>query len=378
MRVMTVRGIDSISDAGHGCGCGVSVKSRRCGAAAVVVVVVFTLVCSAGAGAFMMERRSVMSSRAAPQSEGAWSNTSPVEPAGHICQLPRIISSEGGGRRHRRSKTRSRMFGLRTGSRWSFPCARRPGAPRRPREPDAPRALQLRVPSTASRSVRRFREPARALSFGRAILDGRGARIGLPRGGGPRCIATLNMNTRRGAGSGCRKRTCFSMRTFKISKSCRSISTTGSTVPCSFTTSTLHAAPPHQTTACRASPGSACSIAHVSRSFGTLKVAQRPRSCHSRSSCAGVYLLSPPLLALNTYSRLQTPTALSNAANFLTLVAPGMSARMMNRFVVATARRTESTSFMNHALDQLVSFSSSESSIARACSGVKTVAIAAL
>lgn len=83
--VMTVRGMDSTSEAGHGWGGEGCAKLRKCGVA--VLAVPLLLEERGGPGEFMMERRIVVSSRAAPQSEGAWSNVSPVEPVHHICQL---------------------------------------------------------------------------------------------------------------------------------------------------------------------------------------------------------------------------------------------------------------------------------------------------
>lgn len=80
--VMTVRGMDSASEAGHGWGDGGGVKLRGCGAAVFAVPLLEE---RGGLGEFMMERRIVVSSRAAPQSEGAWSNVSPVEPVHYIC-----------------------------------------------------------------------------------------------------------------------------------------------------------------------------------------------------------------------------------------------------------------------------------------------------
>lgn len=85
--VMTVRGMDSTSEAGHGCGDKVCVKRRRCGAA---VCAALLDECGA-AGEFAIERRIVVSSSAAPQSEGAWSNVSPVEPVDYISQHPWIV-----------------------------------------------------------------------------------------------------------------------------------------------------------------------------------------------------------------------------------------------------------------------------------------------
>lgn len=99
--VMTVRGMDSMSEAGHGWGGEVCVKPRGCGAAVFAALLLEERGGAGGAGEFTMERRIVVSSRAAPQSEGAWSNVSPVEPVHHyICQLPvisRAVSSKRGG-----------------------------------------------------------------------------------------------------------------------------------------------------------------------------------------------------------------------------------------------------------------------------------------